>query len=104
MTYVIEKANDNSYSFKSYWSPRAVNADEAKRLTRFIEAVEQVTGYGTRTDFDKSVPFLSYSTSGPTVAMQAITKKQARVLHKAQKAYQKSHPKYTGKANLNIGN
>lgn len=92
ITYNIERSYGNNYSFKSYWTPQAVKAVEAKKIERFIETVEQMTEYKNRPDFFKSIPFLSYSTGGPAVAMKAVDKKQARSLRKAQKAYRRSHP------------
>lgn len=92
ITYNIERSYGNNYSFKSYWTPQAVKAVEAKKMERFIEAVNQVTKQHNWPDFFKSIPFLSYSTGGPAVAMKAVDKKQARSLRKAQKAYRKSHP------------
>ncbi|WP_342644763.1 hypothetical protein [Mucilaginibacter sp. CSA2-8R] len=93
VTYLMEKTDDTTYSFKHYWTPSAIKTDEAKKMTGFIAATEQLIGYQHfDTDFMKSIPFLSYFTGGPLLGMKALPRKEARRLRKARKAYLKSHP------------
>jgi len=90
VTYVIEEADQSIYSFKSYWTPSAIHVDEAKRLKRFIEAVEKLINFKKlHEEFTQLIPFGSYNTGGSVIALKVMTAKEARKLRRERKAFHK---------------
>lgn len=90
VTYAIEEADNSTYSFKSYWTPSSINVEEAKRLKRFIEEIEHLTNLRKlEKEFVQLIPFGSYSTGGPMVAVKVMTKKELSKLLKERKVYRR---------------
>lgn len=88
--YVIEEIDENTYSFKSYWSPASIAVDEAKIINRFINSNEQIIEYPKmQKQFIRLIPFRSYYTNGASVAVKNLTAEEMRKLLKAREAYRR---------------
>jgi hypothetical protein len=89
VTYIIEFANPTTYSFKTYWTPKAQDTtlQEAKLLEAFVDKIfELVNGNGNWNYFEKSIPYECYNVGG-MIRCKVLTKKQKRQYAKERKNY-----------------
>jgi hypothetical protein len=89
VTYIIEFANPTTYSFKTYWTPKAQDTtlQEAKLLEAFVDKIfELVNGNANWNYFEKSIPYECYNVGG-MIRCKVLTKKQKRQYAKERKNY-----------------
>jgi hypothetical protein len=91
VTYCLEYKGDKLHSFKSFWSPQAQeNILEGELVQSFAEYVAIVIDLNTiQKEFVKKIPFESYSTGGPSIAIRILTKAQQRNYKKDRDRYRK---------------
>ncbi|MBA4198399.1 MAG: hypothetical protein C0459_12685 [Chitinophaga sp.] len=88
-TYIIEHSKKDSYSFKSYWTPKAQDSlKEAILVQTFVDSVLNLTNAQTFwKEFSKEIPFESYYNGGPSVTIRILTEKQRKEYKKERQNY-----------------
>lgn len=89
VTYIIEFANPTTYSFKTYWTPKAQDTalQEAKFLQTFVDNIFDLANSKTTwNNFEKSIPYECYNVGG-TIRCKVLTKKQKRQYARERKNY-----------------
>jgi len=89
VTYIIEFATPTTYSFKTYWTPKAqdTSLQEAKFLEAFVDNIFEIAnGKATWNNFEKSIPYECYNVGG-TIRCKILTKKQKRQYARERKNY-----------------
>ena len=89
LTYIIEFATATTYSFKTYWTPKAqdTSLQEAKFLDTFVDNIFEIAnGKATWNNFEKSIPYECYNVGG-TIRCKVLTKKQKRQYARERKNY-----------------
>ncbi|QNF31832.1 hypothetical protein HUW51_03520 [Adhaeribacter swui] len=89
ITYIIEHSTKDTYSFKSYWTPKAQGSlKEAMLVQAFVDSAFSIVNAQTFwQEFSKQIPFESYYNGGPEIAIRILTEKE-------QKKYKKERKKY----------
>ena len=89
ITYVVEHATKNNYSFKTYWTPKAQDSlQEAKLVQSFIDtALSLSNAQIVWKEFSKEIPFESYYNGGPGVTVRFLTKKERAKYKKERQRY-----------------
>lgn len=89
VTYIIEFANPTTYSFKTYWTPKAqdTSLQEAKILQSFVDNIfDLANSKATWNNFEKSIPYECYNVGG-AIRCKVLTKKQKRQYARERKNY-----------------
>ena len=89
VTYIIELSTPTTYSFKTYWTPKAqdTSLQEAKFLETFVDNIFEIAnGKATWKNFEKSIPYECYNVGG-TIRCKVLTKKQKRQYARERKNY-----------------
>jgi hypothetical protein len=91
VTYCLEYKNDELHTFKSFWSPQAQSTIlEGELVQSFAEYVEVVIDLNTiQKEFVEQIPFESYSTGGPSIAIRILNKAQRHYYKKERDKYRK---------------
>lgn len=89
ITYVIEQSTNDSYSFKTYWTPKAQDSlREAMQVQMFIDsAFSLVNAQQKWQSFAKTIPYECYINGGPSVACKVLTAKERKKYIKERKNY-----------------
>ena len=91
VTYCIENATRINYSFKSYWSPKGSDISEAKVVIGFINSIENITNIkDVLSNFNKHIPFESYTTDGSRTALKVLTYEQRLYYKRDRDRYRKN--------------
>jgi hypothetical protein len=98
--YCLESMGFKSHTFKTFWSPDAQqNIQEGRLVQSFAEYIALIVCLNSiQTQFAKEIPYESYSTGGPSVALRILTSEQRRKYKKDRNLYRKKH---AGKLKLN---
>jgi len=95
VTYIIESSTKTTYSFKTYWTPKAqyTTLAEAQYLQSFVDKIFDLSnGATTWKQFEKNIPYECYSVGG-TIRCKVLTKKQKRLFARERKNYrQQAYP------------
>jgi hypothetical protein len=89
VTYIIEFSTKATYSFKTYWTPKAQDRTlaEAKYLQSFVDKIFDLSnGAGVWKQFEKNVPYECYIVGG-TIRCKVLTKKQKKQFARERKNY-----------------
>lgn len=89
ITYIIEQSSIDTYSFKTYWTPKAQDSlKEAKQVQDFIDSVFKLTNAQiVWKEFSKTIPYECYINGGPAVACKILTKNERKKILKERKNY-----------------
>lgn len=92
ITYITEFSSKKSYSFKTYWTPKAQDTTlkEAKAVQIFVDKIFQLSNsLETWKKFEKTIPFECYNVGGST-ACKILTKRERRKFIKERKKYRQA--------------
>ena len=89
VTYIIESSTKTTYSFKTYWTPKAQDTTlaEAKYLQSFVDNIFDLSnGTTVWKQFERNIPYECYGVGG-TIRCKVLTKKQKRQFARERKSY-----------------
>lgn len=89
ITYIIETSTKSTYSFKTYWTPKAQDTTlaEAQYLQSFVDKIFDLSnGMTTWNQFEKNIPYECYNVGG-TIRCKVLTKKQKRQFARERENY-----------------
>lgn len=89
VTYIIESSTKTTYSFKTYWTPKAQDTilAEAKYLQSFVDNIFDLSnGTTVWKQFEGNIPYECYNVGG-TIRCKVLTKKQKRQFARERKNY-----------------
>lgn len=89
--YLFECKTKNEYSFKNYWTPKSqVNIEEAKKIQNFIDELRKICQTEKLSkEFEKEIPFRSYSYNGGSVVVTRIMTQEEFKKYKKEKRKRK---------------
>lgn len=91
ITYIIEQSTNDSYSFKTYWTPKAQDSlTEAIQVQAFVDSVfSLINAQQTWQSFAKTIPYECYINGGPGVAYKVLTPNERKKYRKERKNYRR---------------
>lgn len=102
ITYIIEFSTKTTYSFKTYWTPKAQDTTlaEAKYLQTFVDNIFDLSnGKTVWKQFERNIPYECYGVGG-TIRCKVLTKKQKRQFARERKNYRQQE--YSQKQGLTM--
>jgi hypothetical protein len=89
ITYIIEQSSKDSYSFKTYWTPKAQGSlKEAIQVQSFIDSVFSIVrAQDVWKSFANTIPYECYINGGPGIACKVLTTKERKNYIKERKNY-----------------
>lgn len=91
ITYMIETADSDAYSFKTYWTPRAQDSlKEAIVVQDFADrSLEIIKAKEIWTDFTSKIPFECYRDGGIMIGCKILTRREKKKYKKERENYRK---------------
>lgn len=89
--FIIEHSTQNSYTFKTYWTPKAQDSlAEAIQVQTFVDSIfALVNAQQAWQSFAKTIPYECYINGGPSVACKVLTIKDRKKYIKERKKYRR---------------
>lgn len=90
--YTIEFTDDQVSFYNKYWSPYAINTDNARTVLKYIDTVKSIASMKhLMSVFSKHVPFECYDEDSIVITCKALSKKLKRKYKAERDAYRKAH-------------
>jgi hypothetical protein len=91
ITYILESVNNDTYWFKSYWTPTAQgDLQEAAQVQGFVGDVAQVLNLQKRQSyFNTSIPFVSWTTGNGTSVSRVMARTEYYRMKKERDRYRR---------------
>lgn len=86
-TYIIQQKIQNTFSFKSYWSPYSqVDIPEAILIQKFVDKIFDMANSKAYYDtFNRNIPFLIWTCNGVSIS-KVMTKRENRKYRRKKKS------------------